>query len=150
MTASCLVDTNVVVYAYDRTEPAKQLQAFRVMDQLAASARGALSVQVLAESFVALTRKIRAPLRPQEAYRRILNYQQSWLVFDVTGLIALEAARGVVDHRLNFWDSLIWATARLNQVRLVLSEDFSSGTAIEGVRFENPFAEGFTLQAVLA
>jgi predicted nucleic acid-binding protein len=150
MNASCLVDTNVVVYAYDRTEPAKQLQAFQVMDQLAASARGALSVQVLAESFAALTRKIRAPLRPKEAYQRIQNYQQSWPVLDLTGLIALEAARGVVDHRLNFWDSLIWATARLNQVRLVLSEDFSSGAAIEGVRFENPFAEGFTLQAVLA
>ena len=150
MTVSCLVDTNVLVYAYDRAEPAKQRRAFHVLDQLANSSRGALSVQVLSEAFVALTRRIKAPLRPEEAYQRLQNYQQAWLVFDLTGLIALEGARGVVEHKLNFWDSLIWATARLNQVGLVLSEDFTDGQVLEGVRFENPFSDDFVLEETLS
>ncbi len=150
MTARCLVDTNILVYAYDNTEPTKQQQAFQLLDELATTARGALSAQVLSEAFVALTRKIRSPLRPEQAYVRIQNYQQSWPVFDLTSLIVLEAARGVVDYQMNFWDSLIWATAKLNQVGLVLSEDFSSGSVLEGVRFVDPFAEDFVLRDILA
>lgn len=149
MTASCLVDTNVVVYAYDRSEPDKQRQALEVLDILATNQRGALSVQVLSETFVTLTRKIPAPLRAQEAYQRLQNYHQAWTVLDLTGLVALEAARGVVDHQLNFWDALIWATAKLNQIDLVLSEDFSDGQVVEGVRFQNPFRAEFTAESLL-
>jgi predicted nucleic acid-binding protein len=61
----------------------------------------------------------------------------------------LEAVRGVRDHQLAYWDAQIWATARLNQVPLVLSEDFSNGAVIEGVRFVNPFASDFDLDVWL-
>lgn len=57
----------------------------------------------------------------------------------ITDLIVLEAARGVRDHATSFWDAQVWATAKLNQIPVVLSEDFASGSVIEGVRFENPF-----------
>ncbi len=97
----------------------------------------------LAEFFVAVTRKIAAPLSVEEAYDRIKNYLQSWTVLDVTGMIVLEAARGVRDHQFNFWDAQIWATARLNQIPVVFSEDFNVGQVTEGVRFVNPFAEDF-------
>jgi predicted nucleic acid-binding protein len=52
----------------------------------------------------------------------------------------LEALRGVVRYRLSYYDAQIWAVARLNHVPVVLSEDFSAWSEIEGVRFENPFA----------
>lgn len=58
---------------------------------------------------------------------------------EVTALVVMEAAQAVQDHHLNFWDAQIWAAARLNGVRTVLSEDFSDGAAVEGVRFVNPF-----------
>jgi predicted nucleic acid-binding protein len=61
-------------------------------------------------------------------------------------MIVLEAVRGVRKHRLAYWDAQIWATARLNQVPLILSEDFSDGQVLKGVRFVNPFAPGFDLQ----
>ena len=63
----------------------------------------------------------------------------------MTGLIVLEAARGIWDHQLNFWDAQIWAAARLNQIGVIFSEDFSPGAIIEGVRFINPFASDFRL-----
>lgn len=59
---------------------------------------------------------------------------------DVTGLVVLEAARGVRDYQLSFWDAQSWAVARLNQIGMVYSEDFNVGTVIEGVQFINPLS----------
>lgn len=149
MNDKVFVDTNVLVYAYDRSEPEKQRRALEVLDRLAVTGAGVISTQVLAEFFVALTRKIPAPLSAVEAHERIKNYLQSWAVIDLTGMIVLEAARGVRDHQFNFWDAQIWATARLNQIPAVFSEDFNDGAVIEGVRFVNPFAEGFDIEGWL-
>lgn len=72
MSARVLVDTNVLVYAYDRSAPDKQRRALDVLDNLVVSDVGAISTQVLAELFVAVTRKIANPRigisSPSEAF----------------------------------------------------------------------------------
>ncbi|HMQ53113.1 MAG TPA: PIN domain-containing protein [Anaerolineae bacterium] len=140
------VDTNILVYAYDRSEPKKQIQAASVLNRLFAAKVGVLSPQVLAEFFVAVTRKLVAPLSIDEGYRRLVNYTQTWPIVDMTSFIVLEAVRGVRDHQLNFWDAQIWAAAKLNQIPTVLSEDFSPDSVIEGVRFVNPLAENVKIE----
>ncbi|MGE5559023.1 MAG: PIN domain-containing protein [Bacillota bacterium] len=134
-----LVDTNILVYAYDISEPEKQAKAFLVLDGLASARRGVLSPQILAEFFVACTQKIAVPLNPETVYRSLQNYLNSWLIVDLTPQIVLEAARGKQAYRLPYWDAQIWATAKLNQIPLVYSEDFQDGMALEGVLFKNPF-----------
>jgi len=143
MNGRIFVDTNVLVHAYDHSEPHKQHRALEVLDWLSISGAGMISTQVLAEFFVASTRKITAPLTVEEAYDRVKNYLLSWTVVNSTGMVVLEAVRGVRDHQLNFWDSQIWAAARLNQASVVFSEDFNIGAVIEGVRFVNPFEDDF-------
>ncbi|HMQ31570.1 MAG TPA: PIN domain-containing protein [Chloroflexaceae bacterium] len=145
MTARVLVDTNVLVYAYDRSEPTKQQRALDVLDQLATSGAGAITTQVLAEFFVTVTRKLALPLPVAEAYTRVENYLRAWTVYDITGLVVLEAVRGVRDYQLSFWDAQIWAAARLNQLPVIVSEDFNVGATLEGVRIVNPFAPAFEL-----
>jgi len=98
-----------------------------------------VSAQVLSEFFVTVTKKISAPLTLEQAAQRIDNFCRVWTVLEITEMIVLEAIRGVEKHRFSLWDAQIWATARLNQVNLVLSEDFSHGSFVEGVRFINPF-----------
>lgn len=142
-----LVDTNVLVYVYDRSEAEKQNLAEVVCDRLVLSGRGILSTQIMSEFFNATTRRLAEPLPLDLAYRRLENYYRSWEVVNITPTIVLEAARGAIDHQLSFWDALIWATAKLNQVPVILSEDFRSGTSLEGVRFVNPFGRDFDLQA---
>lgn len=139
-----LVDTNVLVYAYDRSEPEKQAIAISVLENLATSGAGALNAQVLAEFFVTVTRKLAAPLSVERALESLENYLASWVVFDTTSLVVFEAGRGVRDHRFSFYDAQIWAAARLNQVPVVFSEDFNPGM-IEGVQFVNPFGKDFVL-----
>jgi predicted nucleic acid-binding protein len=138
-----LVDTNVLVYAYDRAEPEKQRRALQVLGGLARAGTGCLSAQVLSEFFVNVSRKIAAPLSLDQAAERVEHYEQLWPVFEVTAQTVLEAVRGVREHSLSFWDAQIWAAAHLNQVSVVFSEDFNPGAVVEGVRFVDPFADGF-------
>jgi predicted nucleic acid-binding protein len=147
MTDKILVDTNVLLYAYDRGDPVKQPEAIAVLDRLATLRLGVLTPQVLAEFFVNATQKLEPPLTIQEAYDRIQNYLLAWEVLDVRGTIVLEAVRGVRTHKMAYWDAQIWASAKLHQISVIFSEDFNLGAVVEGVRFVNPFADGFDLDS---
>jgi predicted nucleic acid-binding protein len=146
MTGEVLVDSNVLVYAYDRSEPEKQRSAVALLDRMVAAGVGVLTTQVMAEFFVSVTRKIAAPLDIPVAAERVRNYVLSWPIVDVTSMVVLEATRGVSDHQLHFWDAQLWAAARLNQIDVLFTEDLPSGASIDGVRFVNPFAPGFMIE----
>ena len=143
-----LIDTNVVVYAYDVRDRDKQQRALEVLRRLVADGRGSLSAQVLGEFLRVATRKLVPPLTPGEAVEQAGNLAASWPVVPITAFIVLEAGRGVEAHRLSYWDAQLWATARLNQIEIVLTEDFEHGRTLDGVRFLNPFAPGFQLSAL--
>ena len=144
-----LVDTNVLVYAYDRAEPEKRTRAITVLRRLHDDRIGALTTQILGEFFVTVTRKIRDPLRLDQAERSLIHYARSWPVFDLTATVVTEAALGVGRHQMSYWDALIWAAAKLNGAPNVLSEDFSDGVLVDEVRFLNPFAEHFDLATLV-
>jgi len=144
-----LMDTNLLVYLYDQKHPDRQTQSQRVLEQLELTRNGRLSVQSLAEFFSVATRKLSPNLTAAEALHQINLFLRLWPVFDLTPMIIAEAARGVRDHHLSYYDAQIWAAARLNQVPLVFSEDFRDGSALEGVRFVNPFTLGFVLESWL-
>ncbi len=150
MTSDALVDTTVLVYAYDSGEPVKQARAVELLDTLAQRGSGVLSTQILAEFFVIVTRKLAEPLSSADAYQRLENYLISWRVLGVTGAIVLEAARGVRDYQFHFWDAQHWALARFHQIPLILSEDFNPGAVIEGVRFMNPFDPNLAVAELVA
>lgn len=141
MTGRFLIDTNILVYAYDRSEIEKQMKAADILDMLTQNNAGALSIQTLSEFFVVTTKKIPSPLTIDEAHSSITNYIRSWQIIDVNSFIVLEAIRGVKAHNFSYWDSMIWGAARMNQIVNVLSEDFSDNSVIEGVRFINPFKQ---------
>lgn len=143
-----LVDTNVLVYAYDPFDSAKQRRAIDVLNRLADSNSGCLTTQVLGEFFVVVTRKLKPPVPVAEAERSVINYVRSWPVIDLTADRVIEAVRGGRRHGLSYWDALIWAAAKHHEISVVLSEDFSDGSRIEGVRFRNPFAPTFELASL--
>jgi len=148
MTGDVFIDTNIFVYAHDRSAGDKQARAVETLDRLATRGRGRLSVQVLGEFFRAATMKLKPPLPLAEARSELAILARTWPLVLVTPLVVLEAARGVDQHGLSYWDAQIWATARLNQIETVLSEDFSEGRVIDGVTFRNPLVPGFTLASL--
>ena len=145
--AAILIDTNILVYLYDQRDPRRQELARRALEQVETLGIGRLSVQVLAEFSSVVTRKLSPPLTPAEALDQVTLLAQVWPVLDLTTLIVLEAGRAARDHGLAYYDAQLWATAHLNQVPLILSEDFQSGQTLEGVRFVNPLKPDFDLYA---
>lgn len=143
--STILIDTNVLVYAHDPRDRRKQERALAVLDTLMTQERVALSVQCLSEFFNATTRRLPEPLSPAVAHAQVERFVRGSRILNLTAAAVLEGCRGAGEHSLSIWDALIWATAKLNQVPVVLSEDFVDGAFLEGVRFLNPFAPAFDL-----
>lgn len=141
-----LIDTNLLVYMYDLSEPEKQQRAVEVLQHVRQT--GVLSAQVMSEFYNIVTRKLEPPLTAEQAQAQLQRLTRVWPVLPVTSQVVFEAIRGVREYQLSFWDAQIWAAARLNRVPVVLSEDFNPGAVIEGVRFLNPFPADFDLAAV--
>jgi predicted nucleic acid-binding protein len=81
-----------------------------------------------------------------QALDQVNLFIRMWPVFNLTPMIVIKAGRGPPDHGLAYYDAQIWAAARLNQVPVIFSEEFSDGQTLERVRFVNPFGDTFRLE----
>lgn len=138
-----LLDTNILVYAHDGTDSEKQARAADVLARVGREPTGALPAQALAEFSSVALRKLEPPLAPSVLYRQMEAFERAFPVLPLTPAIVLEAVRAVRDHKLSYCDAQIWAVAKLAQIPMLLSEDFPSGSTLEGVTFVNPFASDF-------
>jgi predicted nucleic acid-binding protein len=105
----------------------------------------ALCARVMSEFFWVATRRLDPPLTAAEAERSMTNYTRSWRVYPITTRAVMEAVRAVQPYQFAFWDALVWATAKLNNVLSILTEDRPSSPLIEGVRFVDPFVATFDI-----
>ena len=132
------VDTNILVYAHDDSAGAKRDQARALVEQLWESRDGCLSVQVLQEFFVSVTRKIAKPL-DAETGKEIIADLSRWHVHvpaagDVLGAIGIRQRTGI-----SFWDAMIVRSAADMGCAALYSEDLNAGQQYSGVLAENPF-----------
>jgi predicted nucleic acid-binding protein len=142
--SSILLDTNVLVYAFDVRQSFLQEKAKAIILRAEETATGCLSVQCLGEFFRVVTAKMQLPAN--EMFKQVEYWQSAFPIFSLTPQIVLEAARGVRDYQLSYYDAQIWASARLNQVPVIFSADFQDGQTLEGIRFINPFADEFVIE----
>jgi predicted nucleic acid-binding protein len=133
------VDTNVLIYAHNLDAGAKREIANRVLQELWHERKGILSLQVLQEFYVNVTRKIPTPLSKQSA-RLIVESYSIWCV-ETTPTEIFAAFRIEDQARIGFWDALIVSSAIKGGADRILSEDLSAGQRIAAVLVENPFAE---------
>jgi predicted nucleic acid-binding protein len=138
MSDRVFVDTNVLIYAHDLDAGSKHTTAARIVEEVWSSRNGALSVQVLQELYVNVTRKIRKPLTKKLA-REVIEAYSAWHVEVVAADDVLRASILEERYRLSFWDALILVAAKKAGAETLLSEDLSHGQRIDGVTVENPF-----------
>jgi predicted nucleic acid-binding protein len=132
------VDTNVLVYAEDRDAGEKHAVARDLVADLWRSGDGVLSVQVLQELFVTVTRKLPRPLRPPAALAIVEQYL-TWRVVENTGDLLLAAIRAASALKVSFWDALILEAARAAQCDRLWTEDLHHGQRIGDLIVVNPF-----------
>ncbi|MDP2300433.1 MAG: PIN domain-containing protein [Actinomycetota bacterium] len=148
MAGSILVDTNVLVYSVDIRDLAKLERARKALDALRTCGRLVLSQQVLSEFARVTTERIPRPLTAGQATARVGEFARSTRVLPVTPAVIAEAL-GVAERTgRSFWEAQLIATARVHGVATIVSEDFEDGAVCEGVRFVDPFAEGFDVASL--
>lgn len=129
-------DTNVLIYTDDLSNFLKQKRALEVLNQHKLSKSGVLSLQVLQEYFVTVTRKY--GVDPGVARRKI----ELFAALDVVEPALGDVLAAIDLHRLrhlSYWDALIVHTAKEAGCLVIFSEDMQNGQVIDGVRIVNPF-----------
>jgi predicted nucleic acid-binding protein len=127
-----------MVYAHDEDADTRHQIAKEVLGDLWRERKGVLSVQVLQEFYVNVTRKIRSPL-PKELARLVVNSYTIWCV-ETTPAEITTAFRIEDESRIGFWDALIISSAVKSGATRILSEDLNAGQRIAGILIQNPFA----------
>lgn len=133
------VDTNVLVYAADR-DAGPRHQTARALLARATHADCVLTLQALAEFFAVVTRK--SGFSAPEAAVFVDSWHEMFTVVSATSTTLRQAMRVAEQHRLPFWDAMLWSISKESGCRYLLSEDFQTGRELGGVRFVNPFARG--------
>jgi predicted nucleic acid-binding protein len=128
----------VLIYAHDLDAGSKHDRAAAILSDLWENENGIVSVQVLQEFYVNVTRKISAPLTPALARGVIRNYL-AWQIAPNDPSTVLSASEIAERNQISFWDALIVASASNAGADRILSEDLNHGQMIEGVVIENPF-----------
>jgi predicted nucleic acid-binding protein len=131
------VDTNILVYAYDRGAGDKHDKALGLIQQLWQGGNGLLSTQVLQEFYVNIRRKARRPVTVEQARTLISDYL-AWDPIVNDGASMLEAIDLEKRYQLSFWDSLIVAAALKGGASVIYSEDFNHGQKFGPVEVRNP------------
>jgi predicted nucleic acid-binding protein len=138
MTAAVFVDTNVLVYARDAGEPAKQPVAANWIERLWIEQTGRTSIQVLNEYYVTVTRKLRPGMSPDEAWSDV-HALLAWDPQPVDRDVVLRARDIERRNDLSWWDAMIVAAAQVQGCILLLTEDLHDGWHCDGVTVCNPF-----------
>lgn len=132
------VDTNILVYAEDRNAKAKHAVARDLIVRLWDDRDGVLSVQVLQEFYVNVTRKLKKPLTSPKALEIVHEYL-TWTVVENTGRLLTSAIELQQKHQLSFWDAMVIQAAIEGGCDKLYSEDMNAGQKFGSLVIVNPF-----------
>ncbi len=139
MNARSFFDTNILVYADDKRAAAKQNRAIDLVAEHRRNGTGVVSLQVLQEYFVTVTRKLNVDSRLARRKVEILSE------FDVVVPEVADILAAIDLHRLyafSFWDALVLRSAQQAGCSVLLSEDFQHDRTVDGIQVVNPFHRG--------
>jgi len=131
------VDTDILIYAHDRTTGVKHERARALIEKLWTSGQGVLSTQVLQELCVNLRRKVARPLGVDEI-RRLVNDYMSWEIVVNSAESVIQALEIEIRYKTSFWDALILQAAEQSGAAILYSEDLAARQNCGAVRVMNP------------
>ena len=130
------VDTNVLVYLFDADAPDKRARAQELLREERNSI--VLSIQVLGEFYVTVTRKFAETLSLDTAARAVDSFSR----FRVQSLhpeTVNAAIRRSRSTQFSYWDSLIVEAALSAGAGVLFTEDLQDGQRIDDLQIVNPF-----------
>lgn len=132
------IDTNILVYAYDRDEGEKHRTAVAILEELWESGTGVLSTQVLQEFYSVATRRKKMPRELARA--RVADYSE-WCTVSTNPELLVTASLLEERHHLQWWDALVIEAALRSGATTLLSEDLQHGRTFGTLTVRNPFKD---------
>jgi len=133
------VDTNILIYAHDRSAGVKHELARQLMEQLWQSGQGVLSTQVLQELCINLRLRVAKPI-PVDEVRGLIRDYMSWEIVVNGPEAVMQALEIEVRYKASFWDALILQAAEQAGAAVLYSEDLAGKQSYGTVRVVNPLA----------
>lgn len=136
MQGSCFIDTNVLIYCYSATEPAKKQKALEVSN----IEQAIISTQVLKEFSNTLSKKFRIDWGRIE--QSVNELATNFMIYINTPRTIQNACSIASKYGFSFYDSLIVESALETKCNILYSEDLQHNQLIEKkLRIINPFVE---------
>jgi predicted nucleic acid-binding protein len=139
MIERAFIDTNVFIYAFEKTKSQKKLKAVELIKNK--TIHFSTSIQVLNEFVSATVKKDLLP--KEEAVKTALLIENDFEIFPLDRHVFIKGMEIFKDKKnhVSLWDSLIMASAILNECDILYSEDMQHNFVIENVTIKNPFLE---------
>lgn len=138
---SPFIDSNILVYAFDKSEAVKHTKARKLLEKcFSGETHLTTSVQVLSEFFVNVTKKIEKPIAIEEAkgiVEKIIEFQ-AFTVFAVKASTIKSAISTIQKTGVHYWDALIAETMKENKVFEILTENTKDFKKIKEIEAKNP------------
>ncbi|HIJ97971.1 TPA: PIN domain-containing protein [archaeon] len=137
-----LIDTNILVYAYDTAEPQKRLACRKLAQKCwEKEILSAVLIQNLAEFYSVATKKIERPISKEDAEQIIYEIAASgiWRVLEIKITTLATAINYNKLYGLGIYDSLIAAAMAENAIATIYTENEKDFKKIPGLEVINPF-----------
>jgi len=145
MNDRAFIDTNILLYSRDASEPKKQAISESVLRKHWKSRTGRISIQVLNEYFVNVTQKLRPGLPAAEAWEDIESLMV-WNPVPLDNALLMKGYLVFQRYSLSWGDALIVAAADSSGCSCIISEDLSSKQKYNGMSVLNPFEENIKVE----
>ena len=137
-----LLDTNVLIYAFDSSEKIKHKIAAEILEKsLRGDLRIALSAQNLVEFFFVVTKKIETPLDLVDAENIIVKLSKFKGIEKVfySSETIVKSMDILKMYQLSIWDSILIATMIENGIFIIYTEDEKGFNKVNNIKVVNPF-----------
>jgi len=133
------LDSNILIYSFDKTDKIKQKISLDLTRHLVFNDNVYISTQVIQEFYINATQKIKEKIPSEEAKEFIQCLKSSNIYVNDTDTI-IQAIDIQKKYKLSFWDSLIISSALNLDCNLLYSEDLQDEFVIDGkLIVKNPF-----------
>lgn len=134
-----LIDTNILVYAYDKSNQKKHKLAKEIVKTTWINQNGVLSIQNLAEFYSIITRKVQKPIPISKAKQIILDLIEGFEILRYSEQTIISAIDNQLIYGFPFWDALIVATMEENGIDVIVTENEKDFKKVEWLKVINPF-----------
>ena len=139
MNAEFFLDTNIFVYSFDETSPAKRKLSRKLIQRALSSGKGVISWQVIQEFLNVARHKWYTPMSASAANLYLETVLQPLCTVYPSMDLYSSALRIYEQTQYRYYDSLILSSAISSGAKKLYSEDLQDGRMIDGLEIQNPF-----------